>query len=61
MVWVTWAESDVNIIIGELKKNPLTVYSGGWHGIYSESLRWETDEILYINEERYSIDTQFVP
>jgi len=56
LVDVTRLNRDINLfIIGELKKAPKRIYSGRW-GEFDMALRWENDEILYINEIRYDID-----
>jgi hypothetical protein len=44
-----------NLLIGKLTKR---IYSGRWGEFENMTLRWETDKILYINGQKYTI---FVP
>ena len=55
LVSVTRQNRNISILIGELKKDSKVVYSGRWGEFETMTLRWETDEILYINENRYEI------
>jgi len=52
---VTQQGCDINLLIGQLKKDPKTIYVGRWGEFETMALRWETDEILYINGVRYII------
>ena len=54
-VKITQQNSNCNILIGEIKKNPTVIYSGKWGEFNGMTIRWETDEILYINEKKYEI------
>lgn len=54
-VTVTRQNRDINIFIGEFKKDAKEIYSGRWGEFETMTLRWETDEILYVNEKRYDI------
>jgi len=55
MVNVTRQGLDINLLVGKLKKDPMRIYKGRWSEHMSMSLRWEGDEILYINEKKYYI------
>ena len=44
---------NINLFIGELKKHPRKIIGIRWGK--NITLRWETDEILYVNEKRYVI------
>ena len=55
IVNVTRQNCDINLLIGRLKKDPKRVYTGRWHEFFTMTLRWETDEILYVNETKYII------
>ena len=56
VVNVTRQNYDINLFIGELKKDSKRIYHGKWGEFYDMTLRWETDEILFINEKRYLIE-----
>ena len=56
VVNVTRQNRDINFFIGELKKDPKRIYHGRWGESFDMILRWETDEILYINGKRYLIE-----
>ena len=56
IVNVTRQNRDINILIGKLKKDPKRIYTGRWGEFYDMTLRWETDETLYINAQRYSVE-----
>ena len=45
----------INLLLGKIEKNPTVIYSGKWSEFNEMNLRWETDEILYINERKYEI------
>ena len=47
---------DINLFIGKLKKHPKHIYGGEWNEYKNMTLRWETDKVLYINENRYLIE-----
>lgn len=55
LVNVTPQNQDLNLVIGKLKKDPVRIYTGRWGEFETMTLRWETDEILYINENKYAI------
>ncbi|MCK9478957.1 MAG: hypothetical protein M0R40_05580 [Firmicutes bacterium] len=52
---VTRQSQNINLFVGELKKSPERIYTGRWGEFETMTLRWETDEILYINEKKYVI------
>jgi hypothetical protein len=54
VVKITPLKGDINILFGVLKKDWQIIYRGRW-GEFNTNLRWETDEILYINEKKYVI------
>ena len=56
IVKVTPKNNNLNIIIGKLVKDSKVVYSDKWGEFNEITLRWETDEILYINEKIYKIE-----
>jgi hypothetical protein len=56
LVNITQQNRDINLLIGKLKKNPKQIYYGRWGESFEMNLRWETDEILYINEKRYLVE-----
>ena len=45
-----------NIFFGVIKKNSIYIYSGKWGEFNDLNIRWETDEILFINEKKYVIE-----
>ena len=55
IVTVSECNRDIHLVIGTLKKNSKKIYYGRWDESFSMTLRWETDEILYLNDERYYI------
>jgi hypothetical protein len=55
LVYVTRLNSDLNIYIGTLKKDPQMIYKGRWGDFETMTLRWEGDKILYINEKQYVV------
>ena len=55
VVNITRQHRDINFLIGKLKKDPKRIYHGRWGEFYDMVLRWETDNILYINDIRYYI------
>jgi len=55
MVTVTRQNSDINIFIGELKKDPKIIYTGRWGEDERMTLQWGTNETLYINGIKYII------
>jgi hypothetical protein len=55
LVNVTKQNRNVYLLIGDLKKDAKEVYYGRWGESFEMTLRWETDNILYINENRYII------
>ena len=55
LVNVTRQNRDLYLIIGSIKKDAERIYSGRWGESFGMTLRWETDNILYINENRYVI------
>jgi hypothetical protein len=46
---------DISILIAKLKLPPKYIYSGKWGEFNGMTLRWETDERLYINGKKYDI------
>jgi hypothetical protein len=46
---------DLNIFIGTLKKDSQIIYRGRWGEFSAMTLRWEGDNILYINEKQYAV------
>jgi len=46
IVNVTRRNRNINILIGELKKDPQMIYYGRWGEFENMTLRWETDKIL---------------
>lgn len=55
-VTVTRLNRDLNILIGMLKKRRTVIYSGEWVDFKGMTLKWKTDETLYINEKEYKIN-----
>lgn len=55
-VTVTRPYRDLNILIGILKKRRMVIYSGEWVEFKGMTLKWKTDETLYINEKAYKIN-----
>jgi hypothetical protein len=55
LVDVTPLNSDLNIFIGTLKKNPRRIYEGRWGEFRTMTLRWEGNKVLYINEKQYVV------
>jgi hypothetical protein len=55
LVYVTRLNSDVNLLIGTLKKDTQRIYEGRWGEFETMTLRWEGDKILYINEKQYFV------
>lgn len=53
LVQVTRRDSDINLLFATLKKDSKIIYKGRWGE--SLTLRWETDDILYVNERKYVI------
>ena len=56
VVNVTRQNRDINLFFGELKKDPKRIYHGRWGEFYDMTLRWETDEVLYIDGTRYLVE-----
>ena len=56
VVNVTQQNQDINLLIGELKKDPKRIHDDVWGEPVVWALRWETDEVLYINEVRYLVE-----
>ena len=46
---------NVDLILGELRKDSEIIYVGESGAYRTLTIRWETDEILYINDEQYLI------
>lgn len=55
VVTVTNQKFTLHLLVGEIKKAPEVIYRGRWGEFRRMILRWETDDILYINEKRYEI------
>ena len=55
LVNVTKQNRDVYLLIGNLKKDAKEIYYGRWGESFEMTLRWETDNVLYINGNRYII------
>jgi len=55
LVTVTQINKTLNLLIGELKKNPTRIYYGSWGEFDGMVIRWETDTTLYINGNKYEI------
>jgi hypothetical protein len=55
LVYVIRLNADLNLFIGMLKKGSQMIYKGGWGEFKTMTLRWEGDEILYINEKQYVV------
>jgi len=47
-VQVAYPNSNINLLVGELRRNPQQVYFGRWGEFNGMTLRWETDERLYV-------------
>ena len=47
--------SNLNLLVGELRRDSQTVYSGRWNESEGMILRWENDETLHIRGERVSM------
>jgi len=47
---------NINILIGELQKDKKYVYGDRWGKFETMTIRWESDEVLYIDEVRYEIE-----
>ena len=45
---ITEQNRDINLLIGELQRNPRKVYFGRWWEYKYMSLYWESDDILYV-------------
>ena len=45
---ITEQNRNINLLIGELQPNPRRVYFGGWWEYMDMSLRWESDDVLYV-------------
>ena len=54
-VTVTRQNHNINLFVGELKKDPKTIYVGHWGEDSGMTLQWESDETLYINGIKYII------
>jgi hypothetical protein len=54
-VYVTRLNSDLNLFIGTLKRDPQWIYRGRWGEFQTMTLRWEGDNMLYINEKQYVV------
>ena len=52
-------KQDINLLLGVLKKDPTVIYRGNWGESFHMELRWETDELLYINGVPYLINEYF--
>ena len=55
VVNITRQHRDINFLIGKLKKDPKRIYHGRWGEFYDMVLRWETDNILNINDIKHDI------
>ena len=55
LVNVTRQNRDLYLIIGSIKKDAERIYAGRGSDSFGMTLRWETDNVLYINENRYVI------
>lgn len=55
-VYVTPQDQDIDLPIGVLKKTPQQIYKGAYFAAESMTLRWEADDVLLINGNRYTID-----
>jgi hypothetical protein len=55
LVYATRLNSDVNLFIGTLKRDSQRIYEGEWGEFEKMTLRWEGDNILYINEKQYAV------
>ena len=52
-----WMQSkNINVFVGTIKKVPKYIYRGRYGELYSATLRWETDEILYMDNIKYIIN-----
>ena len=56
VVDVTKQNMGINLFIGELKKDPKRIYQGRWGESFDMTLRWETDEIIFIDGGKYIIE-----
>ena len=54
-VEVTRQKRDINLLIGKVQKNSITIYADELDVFSTMTLQWKTDEILYINEDEYII------
>jgi hypothetical protein len=52
---VTRQPSEINLIFGKLKRKSKYIYKGRWGEFETMTLRWESDEVLYINDKRFDI------
>ena len=48
-------QNHINLFIGALKKESKNIYYGRWGEAGGMTLRWETDEILYVNKTKYDM------
>ena len=55
LVRITRQGKDVNLPIGVLRKDPAPIYKGAFSEYKTMIIKWESDETLYINEQRVSI------
>lgn len=56
LVNVTDISRSIDLFFGVLQKNPMRIYTGDWGEFDTMVLQWETDHILYINGERYTVE-----
>ncbi|MCL1806207.1 MAG: hypothetical protein FWG31_00720 [Oscillospiraceae bacterium] len=54
-IWIKQQGKDKNILIGTLKKDTKEIYEGNPNGADKLIIRWEEDDILYINSNIYTI------
>ena len=55
-VRITQQKRDIYLFIGELRKNPKLTISREEYRLGPGILRWDTDEVLYIDDDRYVIN-----
>jgi hypothetical protein len=48
-------DQDIPLLIGVLQKKPVNMYRGRWGEGFSMDVRWETDNILYLDGKRYDL------
>ena len=54
-VYVSRLEKSVQLPIGVLRNNPIQIYIGEYDEHEIMTLKWETNEIIFINEDGYSL------